>query len=94
MLHLPWRSREQLGRKAHGGAAALDAGGLHAGVGQHWRVLAAAGEAGLDATWRALIGGEYVPGLEWAPCGPMVITRPFNTAQHWYDEVRRSSAGR
>lgn len=92
LLHLPWRSREQMATKARKGVAALDAGRLAPEVGHHWRTLAAGGEEGFDAVWAAITSGVDVPGLEWGPEAPMVITRPFNPAQHWYHEVRPGAA--
>ena len=92
VLHLPWRSRNQVVRKATRGVAALDAGEFSPEVCHHWRTLAEGGEAGIDIAWQRILAGSEIVGLEWTPSDPMVITRPFNTAQHWYDEIRRSSA--
>lgn len=69
VAHLPWRSYEQLRRKTTIGGAALDAAGVPAEVGSHWRSMAVATDATVHTTWSAILAGEQAD-IGWGPRGP------------------------
>lgn len=73
ILHLPWRSPEQLRGKVRAGARALRAAGHDEGVGTHWHALADREDAALRAVWERLLRGDPDPAITWSPRGPFVL---------------------
>lgn len=78
ILHLPWRSQEQLTRKVRQGAAAYAASSLK-GVGGHWITQGALSDDGLQEVWDRLLKGEGEADLGWRPIGPFLVDR----FDHW-----------
>ncbi len=76
VVHVPWRSLEQLAGKVRGGSAALaeDPDQDH---GSHWRTLGRLDDAELAGIWERLLGGEGDERLAWSPKGPFRIERPL-----------------
>lgn len=69
ILHVPWRTFDQLSRKLRQGAAALDAADLPENVGPHWRGGGRQTEEALMAKWNDLLQGAVDPELSWSPSG-------------------------
>ena len=79
VVHLPWRSLEQMAGKVRGGSAALaeDADQDH---GTHWRALGRLDDAELAGIWQRLLEGEGDDRLAWSPKGPFRIERALKRA--------------
>lgn len=87
IAHVPWRSRDQLGRKLRQGRAAF--AGIDAGenVGAHWRHFGGLGDDGLDRVWSDVLHARRVDGLGWSPePGPAVHGDPFSWSR-WPEEL-------
>lgn len=69
ILHLPWRSYDQMRKKVAQGAQSLSQPGVRASEGAHWRHLGSLEEAGLRAQWEGLLEGRPQPELGWYPQG-------------------------
>ncbi|MGB4136468.1 MAG: glycosyltransferase family 2 protein [Microbacterium sp.] len=69
VVHLPWRSEEQLMRKLRQGAAAYRTTGIDT-LGGHWKSLGEADDERLHALWQGLLDGRTDPALGWHPVGP------------------------
>ncbi len=76
ILHLPWRSREQLTRKLKNGSAALALTSLDRGVGDHWRTAGDLDDQGLSALWEDLKSGLVHPDIGWYPRGWLLPINP------------------
>ncbi|MFL6176692.1 MAG: glycosyltransferase family 2 protein [Ornithinibacter sp.] len=72
LLHVPWRSREQLGRKLVKGALAYEGTGSLAGMGSHWPRFAGVTPERAQEVWDAICRGEPVDDLAWNPVGTLV----------------------
>jgi len=74
VVHVPWRSLEQLAGKVRGGSAALaeDPDQDH---GTHWRTLGRLDDAELAGIWERLLEGEGDERLAWSPKGPFRVER-------------------
>ncbi|GAA1731709.1 hypothetical protein GCM10009793_30560 [Brachybacterium phenoliresistens] len=79
IVHLPWRSPEQLRRKVQQGATALGEARVGKNAGWHWRRLGIMDDAQLAAVWNQILRGEPVPENAWQP-GP--VTVPFALSPH------------
>lgn len=74
LLHLPWRSREQLASKLRQGAAAIAAVDGPVDWGGHWQRHGSSPEEELTRMWDDLRAGRPVPTLSWSPSGgPTVL---------------------
>lgn len=73
ILHLPWRSLDQVAGKVRTGAQALRAAGDEPGVGSHWHDMAGLGDTALRAVWERLLEGQPDPGVTWSPQGPFLL---------------------
>lgn len=73
ILHLPWRSVQQVAGKVRAGAQALRAAGDAEGVGTHWHAMAVLDDAALRAVWARLLEGQPDPAITWSPQGPFVL---------------------
>ena len=72
ILHLPWRSRQQLQRKLMQGAKALELTDLPEDLGYHWRKNGELSEKQLADIWLDLIAGRPIPvNLAWQPRGSL-----------------------
>ena len=72
ILHLPWRSRQQLQRKLMQGAKALELTDLPEALGYHWRKNGELSEKQLADIWLDLIAGRPMPvNLAWQPRGSL-----------------------
>jgi hypothetical protein len=69
ILHLPWRSPEQLERKLTQGALAYEGTGAIAEVGSHWTRFGGIRAQDAQRVWDAIARGEAVDGLAWNPAG-------------------------
>lgn len=72
VAHLPWRSREQLERKARQGTGALDAGDLSHEFSSHWRLIASSSVQAVDQMWSNVLSGRPDDRIEWSPVGPFL----------------------
>jgi len=74
VVHVPWRSLEQLAGKVRGGSAALaeDPDQDH---GTHWRTLGRLDDDELKTIWERLLEGEGDERLAWSPKGPFRVER-------------------
>ncbi len=72
VLHLPWRSPEQLERKLTQGALAYRGTGSVAERGSHWTRFGDLTPAGAERMWDAISRGEPVDDLAWNPVGELV----------------------
>ncbi|MBV7411173.1 glycosyltransferase family 2 protein [Dermabacteraceae bacterium TAE3-ERU27] len=84
ILHIPWRSPEQLTRKLVQGAAALEAASVPEDEGVHWRAYGDLGlEQGVDA-WNKIVEGTLMPNMVWQPEGKLF---PFDikSMKSWDD---------
>ena len=77
IAHLPWRSFEQMERKAAQGAAATAAAGLPSGVNKHWAALAALPREDQLQRWQQILAGQPADGAEWSPVGPFIEVSPL-----------------
>lgn len=74
LVHLPWRSPEQLARKLRQGAAAIAAVGASVDWGGHWQQHGSDTDDQLRRIWTALSAGRPVQTLSWSPSGgPTVL---------------------
>ena len=81
ILHLPWRSRQQLQRKLMQGAKALELTDLPEALGYHWRKNGELSEKQLADIWLDLIAGRPMPvNLAWQPRGSLYPPRQRYTA--------------
>ena len=72
ILHLPWRSKEQLRAKIINGAKALKLTDLPEDKGFHWRNNASLSEQELDNLWLSLIMGKEISyNISWKPHGQL-----------------------
>ena len=69
LLHLPWRSPEQLAGKLRQGAAAIAAMKERPGWGDHWQEHGSDGDQALAHLWDELRRGRPVKSLNWSPSG-------------------------
>lgn len=76
IVHLPYRSIDQVRRKYRQGARALDAAGLPASQGWHWRTGAAMTDDELSRVWSQMRSGKPVPELDWMLGTPPLAVRP------------------
>lgn len=84
LLHLPWRSREQVAFKLRAGAAAIEAlvpG--QPGVGGHWLAHADVTDSEIEAMWADLLVGVPVPELSWTPSGGPTVIRTRSSSSSW-----------
>lgn len=69
VLHLPWRSKEQLRRKVSQGKAAVLQSSKADWAGGHWVQHGDSTELDIERIWDRLISWEPVEGLAWNPSG-------------------------
>ena len=73
IVHLPWRSQEQLHRKLAQGAKALELTNLPEDLGYHWRANGQLSSEDIECIWDALVEGHAVPdSLSWRPVGKLL----------------------
>lgn len=73
IVHLPWRSQEQLHRKLAQGAKALELTNLPEDLGYHWRANGQLSSEDIECIWDALVEGRSVPNsLSWRPVGKLL----------------------
>ena len=74
VVHVPWRSLEQMAGKVRGGSAALaeDPDQDH---GTDWRTLGRLDDAELAGIWERLLEGEGDERPAWSPKGPFRVER-------------------
>lgn len=88
IVHVPWRSREQLGRKLRQGRAAFSGIDVDDNVGAHWRRFGGMSDDGLNTVWSEIIHGRPVDGLSWSPePGAALYGNPFSWSR-WPEELR------
>lgn len=74
LVHLPWRSPEQLARKLRQGAAAIEAVEGAVDWGGHWQRHGSDSDDELEQMWHEVAAGHPVPTLSWSPSGgPTVL---------------------
>lgn len=72
VLHVPWRSREQLEAKLTKGVRAYEGTGSLAERGTHWVRFAGLTSDRAQQVWDAISRGEPVDDLAWNPVGTLV----------------------
>lgn len=83
LLHLPWRSREQLAAKLRQGAAAIAAVDGDVDWGGHWQRHGTDSPEQLARIWDDLTAGRPVPTLSWSPSGGPTFLCPSNRLSTW-----------
>lgn len=83
LLHLPWRSREQLIRKLRQGAAAIAAVDGSVDWGGHWQRHGSDSDEELSRIWDDLSAGRPVPTLSWSPSGGPTVLCPGDRLEAW-----------
>jgi hypothetical protein len=83
LLHLPWRSREQLAGKLRQGAAAIAAVDGPVDWGGHWQHHGSAPEEELTRMWEDLSAGRPVPTLSWSPSGGPTVMCAAEQFSSW-----------
>lgn len=75
IVHVPYRSADQLVRKAKTGARALDDAGASESEGWHWRVGARLSAEQAEEMWRSMLAGAAAPEIGWRATDPAVRER-------------------
>jgi hypothetical protein len=83
LLHLPWRSPEQLSAKLRQGAAAIAAVDGAVDWGQHWQRHGSDPEDELRRLWLDLRAGRPVRSLSWSPSGGPTTLCPSDRLSSW-----------
>lgn len=83
LVHVPWRSREQLAGKLHQGAAAIAAVEGSVDWGGHWQLHGTDTDDELERIWGELSAGRPVPTLSWSPSGGPTVLCPGDRLSSW-----------
>ncbi|WP_310529785.1 hypothetical protein, partial [Nocardioides sp.] len=83
LLHLPWRSREQLAGKLRQGAAAIAAVDGQVDWGDHWQRHGSTADDELTQIWDELSAGRPVPTLSWSPSGGPTVRCRTEQLSSW-----------
>ena len=83
VLHLPWRSEQQLAGKLRQGAAAIAAVEGSVDWGGHWQRHGADGDGRLSGLWADVVAGRPVPSLSWSPSGGPTVQCPADQLPTW-----------
>ncbi|MBN1461296.1 MAG: glycosyltransferase family 2 protein [Armatimonadetes bacterium] len=70
IAHVPWRSKEQLIRKARQGALAHKQARTSPTTGYHLKAMAAMDDGRLEELWGKILDGESTEEICWYPIGP------------------------
>jgi hypothetical protein len=84
LLHLPWRSEEQLSGKLRQGAAAIAAMDTEVDWGGHWKRHGSDSSSELARLWRDVQAGRPVPTLSWSPSGGPYARCRTEDLRSWY----------
>jgi hypothetical protein len=94
LLHLPWRSREQLVGKLRQGAAAIAAVDGAVDWGGHWQRHGSDADEHLYRLWDELSAGRPVPTLSWSPSGGPTLMCPGDRLTAWNQLLATEDGGR
>lgn len=83
LLHLPWRSEEQLTGKLRQGAAAIAAVDGEVDWGGHWQRHGISKDDELARIWDEVRAGRPVPSLSWSPSGGPTVPCPTTQLSTW-----------
>lgn len=83
VIHVPWRSEEQLVRKLRQGAAAASKLGGPTNVAGHWREHGARADGELHELWEDIRAGRPRAGHGWWPSGGPVVRMSGRSFQDW-----------
>lgn len=83
IVHLPWRSEEQLNRKVIQGTAGIMLTAHPEGLAGHWRSMADASAERRSELWEGITQGQHLQILTWIPQGPYAVTCPFRHDSRW-----------
>ena len=83
LVHLPWRSREQLAGKLRQGASAIAAVDGPVDWGGHWQRHGSDSDAELERIWHELCAGRPVTSLSWSPSGGPTVPCPRDGLAAW-----------
>jgi glycosyltransferase involved in cell wall biosynthesis len=89
VLHLPWRSTAQMGRKLSQGKATTFASSNRNWAGGHWVRFGDSAPGENEESWNSLINWQKVDGLGWNPSG---VRHQISGIQNPYEVTNRSSA--
>lgn len=90
LVHIPWRSPEQLARKVARGAASLGAAALGDGVDGHWFTMASIDPATMGAIWAEIAGGPVTDiDFGYKPIGPFSYI-DTTSPRTWNDFLQRA----
>jgi hypothetical protein len=84
LLHLPWRSQEQLVSKLRQGAAAIAAMDTDVDWGGHWTRHGSDPASELARMWKDVQAGRPVPSLSWSPSGGPYARCRTDDLGSWY----------
>ncbi|VXC42490.1 conserved hypothetical protein [Pseudoclavibacter sp. 8L] len=91
MLHIPWRSKEQMRMKVTQGWAAIEATGAEVGFDGHWGEMSEAKESAIDEIWASIaLGVETELDFGYKARGSLARIEP-STWTHWPDDFPAES---